>query len=332
MRNVTQPPSPDDAFAGATAPGGFAPSPTYFEKPLLKRPHWGWNVVTYLFFGGIMGGSAIIAALAKNDASPSARRLVTNAKLTSLALAAVCPLVLISHLGRPERFLNMLRILKFKSPMSVGVWGLVAFSAVATGGVVEEAVERKLLPRMFGLLVPPGAHALQAVLGGFIGGYTGVLISATAIPIWAKGKRHIPAFSVASGIAGACALQSLLLCNDDENEDALRKLEKFETAAAAVELLLLLDFKRHSGPYGKPMYEGALGERFKALTMGLGLAFPLAVNAFRTIAIPRAKTARMLTIATSLATLFGGYILRDTLIESGKLSADDPHAAFAQPQ
>lgn len=330
MRDPERPPSPDDAFAGASSIRGFAAAPTYFDQPVLKRPHWGWNVVTYLFLGGIMGGSAIVAALAHGKPSPSERRLATNAKLTSLVLAAACPLVLISHLGRPERFLNMMRIVKFKSPMSLGVWGLVFFSGVAGASVLEDLVDNGRLPRWMRLLVPPGAHVLQAVFGGFIGGYTGVLISATAIPLWAKGKRHIPAFSVASGIAGACALQSLLLRSGDDT--AAHKLEKLELAAASVELLLLLDFRRHAGPYGAPMYEGERGRRFKSLTLGLGLAFPIAVNALRLLVKPRGTIARATTIVTALCALFGGYVLRDTLIEAGKGSADDPHAAFAQPE
>jgi len=82
MHDVTLPPSPDDAFAGASTPGGFRASPTYFDKPVLKRPHWGWNVVTYLFLGGLMGGSAIIAAVANPKGSPGERKLIANANLT----------------------------------------------------------------------------------------------------------------------------------------------------------------------------------------------------------------------------------------------------------
>lgn len=314
MKKLTRPPSPDDAFAGASSPGGFREAPTYFEKPMLKRPHWGWNVVTYLFLGGMMGGSAIIAAITDPQKSVAERRLLRTANVTSLVLAAVCPLVLISHLGRPERFLNMLRIVKFKSPMSLGVWGLVLFSGIAGVSVIAEI---------------PGLALLQAVLGGFIGSYTGVLISATAIPLWAKGKQHIPAISVTSGLASACALQSLLLPKDAEK--ALHKLERLELAASSIELLLLLDFERHAGPYGTPMFKGARGRKFKALTLGLGLAFPMSLNAFRAIVPARGRAARIATFLTSAAVLFGGYILRETFIEAGKASADDPHAAFAQP-
>ena len=308
-----------------------APSVTYFEQPVLKQPHWGWNVVTYLFLGGIMGASSMIAAMVDRTSSTSENKLARNANLTALALAVACPLVLISHLGRPERFLNMLRIIKFKSPMSVGVWGLVFFSGVASAAATREFALMGLLPRWLRHIAPPGAPLLQAFLGSFIAGYTGVLLSATAIPIWAKGKRHIPAMSVASGMGSACALQSLLLL-DGENHQALEKLERFELAAASAELLIIFDFEKHAGEYGTPMFGGERGAQFRTLTLTAGLAVPIAINAFRLVFKPRGSIGKLLTVASSTLTLVGGYILRQTLIESGKDSADDPRAGFAQPE
>jgi len=304
---------------------------TYFNEPVLKGPHWGWNVVTYLFLGGIMGGSSMIAAMADRAASPAESRLVRNANFSSLALAAACPLLLISHLGRPERFLHMLRILKFKSPMSMGVWGLVLFSNIAALTSVRELAILGTFPRWMGYLAPPGAPLFQALLGSFIAGYTGVLLSATAVPIWVKGKRHIPAMGVASGLGSACALQSFLLLFRG-NEAALQKLERLELATAATELLLLFDFEKHAGPYGVPMFEGARGRRLRSVTILAGLVGPIAINSLRVIARPRGAVGKALTLAASVLTLYGGYVFRDTLIESGKDSARDPKAGFAQPE
>jgi formate-dependent nitrite reductase membrane component NrfD len=304
---------------------------TYFDQPVLKRPHWGWNVVTYLFLGGIMGASSMISAMIDRTASPAENRLARNANFSALALAAACPLLLISHLGRPERFLHMLRIVKFKSPMSMGVWGLVLFSNVAAAAATREFALLGKLPRWMRHIAPPGAPLFQALLGSFIAGYTGVLLSATAVPIWAKGKRHIPAVSVASGIGSACALQSLLLLGG-ENQAALVKLERFELAAAATELLILFDFEKRARDYGTPMFAGARGQRLRSVTMMAGLVTPIAINSLLVIARPRGTPAKVLTAIASALTLCGGYILRDTLIESGKDSADDPRAGFAQPE
>ncbi|MDP9110729.1 MAG: hypothetical protein M3M96_03740, partial [Candidatus Eremiobacteraeota bacterium] len=158
-----------------------------------------------------------------------------------------------------------------------------------------------------------------------------VLLSATAVPIWAKGKRHIPAIGVASGLGSACALQSLLLLKGG-NEAALQKLEKMELATAATELLILFDFERHAGSYGDPLFKGARGQRLRAVTIMGGLVGPVAINSLLVIARPRGATGKFMTLAASVLTLCGGYVLRDTLIESGKDSARDPKAGFAQPE
>ena len=97
---------------------------------MLKKPHWEWEVISYLFMGGVMGGSGILIFIADSVHDAALKR---SARYVAFGLAATCPLVLIKHLGRPERFHHMLRIFKLKSVMSMGVWGLIAFSAPAAG-------------------------------------------------------------------------------------------------------------------------------------------------------------------------------------------------------
>ena len=328
---LAHPPSPDDAFTGATGRRDNEPGPSYFEQPLLKRPHWGWNVITYLFLGGIMGGTGLITMLAGRSSIPADRRLSRTAKFASLALAAINPPLLISHLGRPERFLNMLRIVKFKSPMSLGVWGLVLYSGAAGGNVLYELAEMRVAPRWLRIFAPPVLEPLQALLGAFTAGYTGVLISATAIPLWAKGKRHIPALSVCSGLAGACALNTILAIVSG-NDEPVERLERLEAVAALAELTLLADFRRHAGALGKPMFEGKRGRRLRDFTAIGGIAIPLLLNVMGAV-LPMPKSLRNArSVAASALTLLGGYVLRETFIEAGKTSAGDPHAAFRQPE
>ena len=320
---------PDDAFAGAQGRDEFPVTPTYFERPLLKAPHWEWNVVTYLFLGGIMGGLGLIGVLC-DPHDESQRRLRRSARFASLALAAVNPAILISHLGRPERFLHMMRIVKFKSPMSMGVWGLVLYSGAAAANVARELADMRVVPGWFRALAPPPLNPLQALLGAFMAGYTGVLLSATANPFWASGKRHIPATCVASGAASACALASLIGAFE-ENHAVRRKLETLEMVAGSCEILLLADFSRRSGAYGTPMFAGKLGGELRGYTMIAGTLAPIVLNTIGSLVKlpPKADAAR--TIAASLLALAGGYAFRRCLIEAGKLSANDPRAAFRQP-
>lgn len=320
------PPQPDASAFGASRGDGLpahAP-PTYYDRPLLKKPHWEWEVVTYLFLGGLMGGSGMLTLIA-DDRPERDADLARSARYVSFVLAAVCPLVLIRHLGRPERFLNMLRIVKFKSVMSMGVWGLGAFSVPATLGAAAQLSRDGKLPRWIGALAPRFVtDPLSAVLGAFIAGYTGVLLSATAIPVWGIGKRFIPAFCVCSGFAGACALNAGILALSGTDRTR-HKLERLELVASTAELILLERFRRHAGPSGTAMFGGAQGRKLREVTELGGIVVPALLNL-----LPFGGRAKTL-LATAL-TLAGGYVLRETLIEGGKISADDPRAASRQPE
>ncbi len=299
------------------------------DKPLLKQPHWGANVTTYLFLGGIMGGLGLVQLLC-DPRDESMRKLRRTTRIASFLLAAVNPPILISHLGRPERFLHMMRIVKLKSPMSVGVWGLVFYSGAAGANMIRELAQSGVLPSWMRHFAPHALTFVQAVLGAFTAGYTGVLISATAVPLWAAGKRHIPAASISSGAASACALASLLSVIEG-NHEACVKTERLEMVASAVEFAILMDFRRVSGDYGKPMFEGPRAEKFRTMTLIGGIAVPMALNLLgQILRFPKPIDAGR-TVVASVLTLVGGYVLRETFIESGKASAAVRQTAISQP-
>ncbi len=293
-------------------------SPTYYERPLLKKPHWEWEVIVYLFLGGVMGGSGILAAVANEDGDDAA--LARNARYVAFVLASTCPVVLIKHLGRPERFLHMMRIFKVKSVMSMGVWGLVAFSLPASAAAAAQLARDGALParlrfvRFFG--PRELTNPLGLVLGAFIGVYTGVLLS---------GKRHIPALSVCSGIAGACALNNALLALFGGNESTSRKLDVLEAFAGFAELAVILSFRTHAGATGKPMFASPRWKKLRDVTLLGGIVTP-------TLLALVPLHARWKTVLGSALTLAGGYVLRETLIEAGKESADDPRVSSRQPE
>ncbi len=329
MRSI---PSPDEAFLGAASRNGESRAniPTYYDRPMLKAPNWESSVVSYLFLGGVMGGLGLIQLLARTERE-SGRKLKRTTRYTSLVLAAANPALLISHLGRPERFLHMLRIVKFKSPMSLGVWGLVAYSGAAGANVMRELALTGHLPRWMRFIAPGFMVPMQAFLGAFISGYTGVLLTSTANPLWAAGKRHIPAAFVCSGLASGCALTSLL-CAIQGNTEPLQALERLEMVAGSAEILLLTDFERRAGDYAKPLFEGSRGKKLRTYTMAAGTLAPIALSLLgSTVKLPKPlETLRV--AAASVLNLVGGYVLRESVIEAGKTSARDPHAAFRQPQ
>ena len=156
---------------------------SYYGRPVLKAPVWTWEVPTYFFFGGMAGAAAPLAYaahLAGNE------ELARRATLVSLAGLAVSPPLLISDLGRPERFWRMLRVFKPTSAMSVGTWILSTFGAASGAG----------------LLFPP-ARAVAAATGPLVSTYTAVLIAQTSVPVWHEARRTLPWVFAGSSLAAA---------------------------------------------------------------------------------------------------------------------------------
>jgi len=307
-----------------------APAPTYYDQPLLNKPHWDGKVAAYLFVGGAMGGCGMLAAFARRSGDTNLER---SSRYLSLALAGASPAILVAHLGRPERFHHMLRIVKLKSPMSLGAWSLVFFSIPAVLNALAQAARDGVLPKGIARFVPERfCTLLQAFFGTFITGYTGVLLSATAIPLWAKGKYHIPALGVCSAVSTACALNALALCRDGAAAGTLHKLDRLKTCASLGELGVLLHFYTYGGKTVKPLFTGACGERLRKFTVVGGILVPVLLNAASVLfgGAPRRGVVPC-TLAASGLTLLGGYVLRAMLLDAGKASADDPREAFVQP-
>ena len=214
--------------------------------------------------GGITGGSGILVLLA-DDRPEREADLARSARYVSFVLAAACPAILIKHLGRPERFLNMLRIIKAKSVMSLGVWGLVNFSAAATLAFAGRLARDGMLPASSRSSNRVGSPSWSWASSARSSPATpACCISATAIPVWALGKRLIPAFSVCSGVAGACALNAAILALT-RIDRTRHKLERLELVASTAEMILLEAFRRHAGTAGEPMFGGARGRKLRSV-------------------------------------------------------------------
>ena len=98
---------------------------SYYGRPVVKPAPWGHEVGAYLFLGGVAGGSGLLAAGAQLTGRAKRRR---NTRLTALVAVALGAVALVMDLGRPERFVNMMRTIKLTSPMSLGSWILSSFS------------------------------------------------------------------------------------------------------------------------------------------------------------------------------------------------------------
>src|SRR5687768_12665967 len=114
---------------------------SYYGVPPVHKAHWKWLVIVYFFLGGISSASYVIASIAELVGGAEARRVTRVGRYLSLAALIPSPILLILDLGRPERFLYMLRIVKLRSPMSVGTWGLTIFGGFCTLSALIQAAQ-----------------------------------------------------------------------------------------------------------------------------------------------------------------------------------------------
>jgi hypothetical protein len=174
--------TPVPAGAGASGSATDAPNGatvSYHGQPILKAPVWSWEIADYLFLGGLAGASATLAYASElRGADVLGRR----AWLTATAAITACPPLLISDLGRPERFLNMLRMFKVTSPMSMGSW-ILAVSGAATTLAGVNALTGRLAP------AARLARPMGALSGLMLSTYTSALFADTAVPAWHEAVR-----------------------------------------------------------------------------------------------------------------------------------------------
>ena len=188
--------------AGGPIPPAAAALPGYYGQPIVKAPVWTWQIGLYLFVGGTAGmsGAIALAALLTGQSID----LVRAALGVALAGAVISPVLLIWDLGRPARFLNMLRVFKWRSAMSMGVWTLVLFSNFTVAAFVVVTVA----PGFRGLA---GALVMgTALTGAALATYTGVLLGATAVPAWSAHHQLLP-FHFGSVALGSAAVVLELL-------------------------------------------------------------------------------------------------------------------------
>ncbi|MGE5692104.1 MAG: NrfD/PsrC family molybdoenzyme membrane anchor subunit [Pseudomonadota bacterium] len=245
----------------STQPVGAA---SYYGRPILEQPTWTWQIPVYFFTGGMAGGTAVLGAVARiagND------ELARRATYVSMAAITVSPALLISDLGRPDRFLNMLRVFKPTSPMSVGTW--IVSGAGVSAGVAGTCDLLRVLPRVRDL-----GEAVSALLGPFLSTYTAVLVADTSIPVWHEARRELP--FVFAGSAAASAGAAVAMATPARSAGPARRLA---VAGAAVELASATAMERRLGFLGEPYRQGEAGgyaRLAKGLTAGGAAVLALA--------------------------------------------------------
>ncbi len=303
---------------------------SYYDYPVLKQPFWGWEITWYFFFGGLAAGCFVIASIAALFGSRDDRAVARTGYYLSLLALLPCPPLLIKDLGRPERFLHMLRVFKVKSPMSMGVWGLVSFSLFSGATAAIQAARDGILGRWWGArllaALPQRLIALPGTACGiFLGGYTGVLLAATSVPLWSRSK-FLGAIFVSSALSTSTALISLALRLTRAPGHTLHKLERLEWAALLVEMAGLLVFLRGSGRAARPLVGDGPAEHgttFWKVVFGGGLALPWLLLTFSLLGGRAGRRKGGIGMLISLLVLVGGFFLRRTMINAGRASSMD---------
>jgi formate-dependent nitrite reductase membrane component NrfD len=293
----------DGARAAARNARGGEEVPVEVHGPILNAPVWTWEVPLYFFFGGVASGSSFVALAC--DAAGDERSAAIARKVT-LAATLPCAPLLIGDLGRPLRFLNMLRIFKLRSPMSMGAWCLTAFSGAASAAIGADLLGRRREARLAG--------AATALLGTYLGSYTGVLLASTAVPVWARSRTTLPPIFVCTAAAGGAAANRLVLAavGVPRGHPTRVALGSVETVAMASELALSAANERRLGPLGGALQRRTFRLAKWAVRGGLALRF-----ASRRPAAHHAASA--LYLLAALAFRFGW-------VDAGKASARDDEA------
>lgn len=298
---------------------------TYYGRPIVKPPVWKPEIPFYFFFGGLAGASAVTAAAATFAERPA---LARRAWAGAFVGVTVSPLLLIKDLGKPSRFLYMLRVFKVTSPMNVGAWLLAA-----NGGATTLAAGLNLLnPKRRG-----GAPEIAAAaLGAPLATYTAALVTHSAIPAWSEARREMPFVFAASATASAAGA-AILTVPAVEAEPARR----LGVAAALAEEATTLVMHKRLGFLAESYEQGSAG-RFGKAAQALTLAGALALAAGDDAFHPphrrssfgrlfrskderrRASRRNALSVTGGALLLAGSVCKRWSIFKAGFQSAEDP--------
>jgi hypothetical protein len=274
---------------------------SYHGRPVIKRPVWTWEIPVYFFVGGVAGASsgfAYLVELRGNDV------LARRAWATAFVSLALSPALLISDLGRPGRFLYMLRMFKVTSPISVGSWILTASGVTTAVAAVHCWTGR--LPRAAAV-----ARPASALLGLPLSTYTGSVMANTAVPVWHEARRLMP-FVAGSGAAMSAGAATAAVAPSEHAAPARRLAYAGAGCALASKMLM----ERWLGELGEPYKRGTAARlaRLSRACIGSGAAL-LAL---------RGRQSRAATIGAGALLCAGSLTARWSVFRAGFESATDP--------
>lgn len=285
---------------------------SYYGRPIVKPAPWEIDIPAYLFSGGLAAGSSLLAAGADLTGRTTLRR---TARVTALGALGGSLFALVHDLGRPARFLNMLRTMKLTSPMSVGTWILSTygpFAGVAAAAEMVDMLPGKRLPAPLRLLSRLGRPSglVAGLTAPPVAAYTAVLLSDTALPSWHAAYKELPFVFVGSAAAASGGMG--MLTSPVAEAGPARRMALL---GAVGELAMEQQMERSMGITAEPLHQGKAGRLMKTAKV------LTAVGAAGTLLAGRSRAAAAFSGAALLA---GSACTRFGVFEAGQASAKDP--------
>lgn len=288
-----------------------SPETGYYGIPLLKEPAWTWEIPLYFFVGGAAGSAAVLGAIARWTGRDVV--LARDCRYIAAVGTALSSILLIADLGRPARFLAMLRVFKRQSPMSVGVWTLAVFGTSAAAATLAEFLNQKFNVWNSVKIAGYVAEGVSALAGLPFSNYTGVLIGATVIPIWNQNVGNLPLNFGMSGLNSAVSILELL----GHDNPALNTLGM---GASAIETIEGYHIETTRRPVMAPLKHGPSGVITR---LGGVLSGPIPLALRVAAAFSGKRNARKLRKAAAVASIAGSILTRVAWIYAGQVSARD---------
>jgi hypothetical protein len=288
---------------------------SYYGRPVVKPSPWKADIPAYLFLGGLAAGSSLLGAGADLTDRPALRRAGRLGGLAGISLTLV---VLVHDLGRPSRFLNMQRVVKPTSPMSVGTWVLSAYGPLAGLAALSELAGLSgRLPRGLRgparLLVATGRPAGigAAMIAPVVASYTAVLLSDTATPTWHDAHRHLPFFFVGSAAAASGGLAMIAV--PVAQAGPARRLA---VGGVLAEIATDQRMEAAMGLTAEPLHQGKAGTylRIAKVLNVIGVAGAVLLGC----------RSRAASVISGSALMAGSALTRFGIFEAGQQSARDP--------
>ena len=298
---------------------------SYYGRQVIHTPAWKVpDVPAYLYLGGMAGAAAVMGAAGDATGNDHLRRA---GRFTAFGGSMLSLGFLIHDLGRPSRFLNMLRVFKVTSPLSMGTWILSPFATFAGAAAVAElrgvllpVLERVAGARVAGLAaaVAPAVGRASGIGAGVFGPalstYTAVLIADTAVPSWHAAYPELPFIFAGSGMASAGGIA--MITSPVAEAGPARRMA---VIGAGLELAATQRMEHRVGLVAEPFQKGRPGLLLKLAQGAMGAG---ALGAL--VAARLGRRGRAVSVVAGVLLNTGAALTRFGVYDAGVESAKDP--------